>query len=109
RFKNAVFLATKDALNLETADDVFKYPEPVSKLAQRHSADMTLQDVALELGVPVPAVETLVDGKLQRSLGTLRHGRPIKRDFWESKLRDLSVFQDAAFEAGLSIGPLNVQ
>ncbi len=37
RYKNAVFRATRGFLGLKTADDVYKFPEPVSQLAQRVS------------------------------------------------------------------------
>jgi serine/threonine-protein kinase len=109
RFMSALAEATKDALGAKTPDDLFKFPEPVSALAQRHNADMTIEDVAQELGLEATGLKTLLAGDLQRTLGTLRQGRSIKREFWESKLRDLSVFQEAAFRAGVSLGPLNVQ
>lgn len=105
RFKQAVFSATKVFLGLKTPDEVFDHPEPVSKLAQRYNADLTLKDVMLELGLSDAKRELLLVTGLP--LGSLRE-RPIKREFWESRLRGKSVFQEAAVKTEIASGTIVV-
>jgi serine/threonine-protein kinase len=76
--------------------------EPVGRAVRAYYRDLTLADVAAELGLPDPqrlagAIDAN-DRLRQTGLGSLAHGGTVKRDVWASIKQRLSPFQRAALE-----------
>jgi serine/threonine-protein kinase len=76
--------------------------EPIGRVVRAYNRDLTLADVAAELGLPdarrlARAVEDN-DRLRQIGLGPLAHGGTVKRDAWASLKQRLSPFQRAALE-----------
>jgi serine/threonine-protein kinase len=101
--KSAVgpFLSSSD----QDLTTVANFPEPIGFVARRFHYDLTLSDVATELGVE--EAEGLagqireMPALLQRGLGPLAAGSTIKRAAWEQVGDGVSLFQRTARELGL--------
>jgi len=64
-----------------------------------YNLDLTLADVAAELGLPEARLRAALednDRLRQLGLGALAHGGTVKRDAWASLKQRLSPFQRAA-------------
>lgn len=82
---------------------VSEFPEPVGKVAEMYSRDLTPREVALELGIEkVEVLQAKVDANrelLRYGLGTIVQTPPgtIKREKWESR-DGTSLMQDVSVE-----------
>lgn len=108
RFLQALADATGSFLKVD-ADanrDLKSFPEPISTIARHYQKDLELDDVAAELGIPdTRELQILIKSNprlLQLGLGPLLQGAAIKRSHWQSLEKQLSPFQQSAFE--LQIG-----
>jgi serine/threonine-protein kinase len=76
--------------------------EPVGRAVRAYGRDLTLADVAAELGLPdagrLRAAVEDSDRLRQLGLGALAHGGTVKRDAWASLKQRLSPFHRAALE-----------
>jgi serine/threonine-protein kinase len=76
--------------------------EPISRVVRAYNRDLTLPEVAAELGLPdakrlASAVEDN-DRLRQIGLAPLTHGGVVKRDAWATLKQRMSPFQRAALE-----------
>jgi serine/threonine-protein kinase len=82
--------------------DIKGFPEPIGTLARYYQKDLELDDVASELGIEdTKEFQNLIrsNPKLrQLGLGPLLQGASIKRSHWQSLEKQLSPFQQSAFE-----------
>lgn len=82
---------------------VSEFPEPVGKVAEMYSRDLTPREIALELGIEKEEVlQAKVDANrelLRYGLGTIVQNPPgtIKREKWESR-DGTSLMQDVSVE-----------
>jgi serine/threonine-protein kinase len=82
---------------------VSEFPEPVGKVAEMYSRDLTPREIALELGIENPEVlQKNIDKNrelLRYGLGTIVQNPPgtIKREKWESR-DGTSLMQDVSVE-----------
>jgi hypothetical protein len=85
----------------DQAKDIREFTdEPIGRAVRAYNRDLTLADVAAELGLPdakrlAAAVEDN-DRLRGLGLGALAHGGSIKRDAWASLKQRLSPYQRAA-------------
>ncbi len=95
------FLKTGEDRNKKIRD----FPEPVGAIARLYVKDLSLEEVALELGIDDPKkLKSLIEVNpmLRRlGLGSLLNGGAIKRDLWSSLEFTTSLFQNVAKELGL--------
>ena len=95
---------------LKIGDDANKsigeFPEPVGKVAQMYSRDLTAREMALELGIEKPE---LLQAKIESNRELLRYGlgtivqQPpgtLKREKWDSR-NGTSLMQDVVVELRL--------
>ena len=92
----------------DTRKSIGDFPEPVGKVAEMYSRDLTPKQIALELGIEKPE---LLQAKIEANSELLRYGlgtivqQPpgtIKREKWESK-DGTSLMQDVASELRLGL------
>jgi serine/threonine-protein kinase len=78
--------------------------EPVGRVVRSYNRDLSLADVAAELGLPdmrrLAAAVDDNDRLRQIGLGSLSHNGVVKRDVWASLKQRISPFQRAALELG---------
>ena len=98
------FLKVGDDANKKITD----FPEPVGKVAEMYSRDLTPREIALELGIQkMEVLQAKIESNrelLRFGLGTIAQDPPgtIKREKWESR-DGTSVMQDVASELRLGI------
>ena len=95
---------------LKTGNDAKKsiseFPEPVGKVAEMYSRDLTPREIALELGIEKPELlQAKIDANrelLRYGLGTIVQKPPgtIKREKWDSR-DGTSLMQDVSVELRL--------
>jgi serine/threonine-protein kinase len=76
--------------------------EPISRAVRAYNRDLTLPEVAAELGLPdTKRLASAIDDNdrlRQIGLGPLTHGGAVKRDAWATLKQRMSPFQRAALE-----------
>jgi len=75
--------------------------EPIGRVVRAYNRDLTLADVAAELGLTETRLSAAVadnDRLRQIGLGALTQGGTVKRDAWASLKQRISPFQRAALE-----------
>ncbi|MFM7074005.1 MAG: c-type cytochrome domain-containing protein [Planctomycetota bacterium] len=91
--------------------DISQFPEPIGKVAKLYAEDLTLQEMAYELGLAKPQeLEELAihlkanRGLLRFGLGTMIQKPPgtLKRDKWQVR-EGMSLMQYVARELGIGI------
>lgn len=88
--------------------DISQFPEPIGKIASLYAADLTPQELALELGFEKQALlQAKIEGSrelLRLGLGTMLQNPPgtLKREKWETR-DGTSLMQDVAQELRLGL------
>jgi serine/threonine-protein kinase len=88
--------------------DISQFPEPIGKVAKLYAEDLTLQEMAYELGFSQPQkLADKIDANrniLKFGLGTMTQKPPgtLKRDKWQVR-EGTSLMQDVARELGIGI------
>jgi serine/threonine-protein kinase len=88
--------------------DISQFPEPIGKVAQLYAEDLTLQEMAYELGFSQPQkLADKIDANrslLRFGLGTMTQKPPgtLKRDKWQAR-EGTSLMQDVAGELDIGL------
>ncbi|MGB7342964.1 MAG: c-type cytochrome domain-containing protein [Pirellulaceae bacterium] len=106
RFLAALSQATGPFLQVgnEADKDIKAFTEPIGVVAKNYSRDLSLGDVAQELGLDATALKQSIqqsDALQFLGLGPLAIDRKINRAAWDSQQFKFSLFQLAAQELGL--------
>ncbi len=116
RFEKAVKRATGPFLLVDedkNKDVLADFDEPIKKVVQRYNQDLTVQQAAVELGLLDQSDAGRLQFQIKNSrnlkelgIGAFAVGRTIKREIWESKRVNVTLFQDTAQSLDIG-GPLN--
>jgi hypothetical protein len=88
--------------------DISQFPEPIGKVAKLYAEDLTLQEMAYELGFSQPQkLADKIDANrslLRFGLGTMTQKPPgtLKRDKWQAR-EGTSLMQDVAGELDIGL------
>ena len=109
RFLKALEQATGAFVQIDESKgkSIEEFEEPVGDVVGRYLADLSAEDLALELGMEDPKeLKTAVRLNPQLKvlgLGPIVDGDTIKRESWESLAHTVSAFQKAASELELGV------